>query len=431
MQTPNFRPFYIPLHPKHRYSVNYEMFIAKRLIKAQSGLGSLGKGTKIILGITISSISLGLAVMILAISIVTGFQNEIRKKVVGFGSHLHITEFNYSDPLNFKPIGLDQPFYPSLDTIKEVRTIQAYALKEGIIKTDDEIQGIIAKGIYKDFNWEFFLQNMVEGQALTWNEEEKSNEIIISREIATKLNIKLGESILIYFIQDGKSRPRKLTVTGIYHTGMKQFDEAYILMDMRHVQKLNNWREDQISGFEILLHDYKDLERMGEFLYHNIPVDLNTISIKDQHFEIFGWLELQDMNVIVIIVLLLLVCSVNVISVILILILEKTNFIGILKATGAQDWSIRKIFLYVGTFLSAIGILIGDLIGIGLALIQKYLKPLTLPQESYYIEFVPINLDLSQLLILNACTIALCIVVLLIPTVIIGNISPSKSIKFN
>ena len=407
------------------------MFIAKRLVSAQTGGGSLSKGTKIILGITVSSISLGLAVMILAMSIVNGFQKEIRNKVVGFGSHLQITEFNFDNPLNFKPILINQPFYPHLDTLEEVRSIQAYALKEGIIKTDDEIQGVIAKGVYKDFNWDFFKNNLVEGKTLDWNNSDKSNDVIISREISKKLNISLNDPLLIYFVQNGKSRPRKLNVCGIYHTGMKQLDETYVLMDIRHVQKLNNWEENQISGFELLLNDYDDLFRMDEFLYHNIPPELNTVSIKDQYFEIFGWLELQDMNVIVIIVLLLLVSGVNIISVILILILEKTNFIGVMKANGSTNWSLRKIFLYLGTYLTVIGILVGNIVGIGLALIQKYLKPITLPQESYYIEHVPIHLDLQHLVWLNLGTLTLCFIILIFPTAIISNISPSKSIKFN
>lgn len=407
------------------------MFIARKLISTKGKSSSLNRGTRIILGIAVGAVSISLVVMILALAIVTGFQREIREKVVGFGAHLQITEFNYENPLNFKPMDINQSFYPHIDTLPEIRTIQAYALKEGIIKTDKEIQGVIAKGVYRDFNWDFFKQNLEYGSLLNWNERKKSNDVLISKEIARKLELDTGQAITVYFVQDNKSRPRKLTVRGIYHTGMKQFDESYILVDIRHVQKLNNWSENQISGFEVLLNDFSGLSTFGDFLYHQIPPELNVSSIKDQYYEIFGWLELQDMNVIVIIILLVLVSSINVISVLLILILEKSNFIGIMKSSGAANWSLRRIFIFMGGHLILRGVFWGNVIGLSLAFIQNYFHLVTLPQESYYIEFVPVEINLVQIIALNLGTFIICFMVLIIPTSIISNISPARSIRFN
>ena len=411
--------------------MNYELFIAYKIISSKAKSGSINRGTRVILNIAILGICLGLAVMLVSVSTVTGFQKEIQSKVVGFGSHIQISEFNFDNPLNFKPINKNQDFYPYLDTISEIRKVQSFALKEGIIKTNEEIHGVIAKGITYDFDWSFFQQNIIEGSIINLSDSIKSNQVLISKHISDKLKLKLNDKFIVYFINEGKSRPRKFTVSGIYHTGMEQFDKAYILIDIKHIQKINDWNENEISGFEILLNNYEDLFRMNEFLYKHIPPELNTISIVSQYPEIFGWLELQDMNVIVIIVLMILVCGANMISALLILILEKTNMIGILKAMGAKNGSIRIIFLVMASYLILLGLFWGNLIGIGFLFLQDSFHILKLDQASYYIDHVPVNINLTHIFVLNLGTIIFCLFFLILPSYLVTKISPVKVIKFN
>ncbi|UTW60619.1 ABC transporter permease [bacterium SCSIO 12741] len=411
--------------------MNYELFIAQRVFRPDSSGTTFSKGTRIILWFAVMGIALGLSAMIIAYSIVTGFQSEIRNKVVGFGSHVQITEFNYENPLNFKPISKNQSFYPSLEDLPQVKKIQVYALKEGIIKTTEEIQGVLAKGVDTDFDWSFFQQHLKEGSLLEINDSAKTNQLMISSTISKKMQIHLHDKVVIFFIQNGKSRPRKMEVVGIFNTGLQQFDKNYVLMDIKHIQKINGWEADKVSGFEVLLNDYEDLLAANKEVYETIPPHLNATPITTQYPEIFGWLELQDMNIVVIVVLMILVCGINMITALLILILEKTNMIGVLKALGAENWSIRKIFLYMAGLLISRGLIVGNVLGIGLLVLQDQFHLVKLPQESYYIDHVSVNMDIPAFILLNIGTLILCLIMLILPSIVISNISPVKSIKFN
>ena len=411
--------------------MNFELFIAKRIIRSKNTDNSINQGTRVILRFSILGVALGLLLMLVSLAVVKGFQGEIRSKVIGFGAHIQITEFNYENPLNFKPMDKNQPFYPSIENEEGVASIQMYALKEGIIKTNEEIAGVIAKGINTDFNWKFFSQNMEEGSILKIEDSIKSNSVIISRHLSKQLKLKLNDKLLIYFIQNGKSRPRKLKITGIYNTGMQQFDKAYILMDIKHIQRLNDWSENRISGFEVLLNRYEDLFRMDKILYNKIPNRLNTTTITQQYPEIFSWLELQDLNVIVIVTLLTLVCGINMITALLILILEKTNMIGIMKAVGATNGQIRKICVYMASYLVLSRLFWGNLLGLGFIFLQDKFHLIGLDKTSYYMDYVPVDLGIMEWGILNLATFILCIIMLLLPALVISNILPSKSIRFN
>jgi lipoprotein-releasing system permease protein len=272
---------------------------------------------------------------------------------------------------------------------------------------------------------------MEEGSILKIEDSIKSNSVIISRHLSKQLKLKLNDKLLIYFIQNGKSRPRKLKITGIYNTGMQQFDKAYILMDIKHIQRLNDWSENRISGFEVLLNRYEDLFRMDKILYNKIPNRLNTTTITQQYPEIFSWLELQDLNVIVIVTLLTLVCGINMITALLILILEKTNMIGIMKAVGATNGQIRKIFVYMASYLVLSGLFWGNLLGLGFIFLQDKFHLIGLDKTSYYMDYVPVDLGIMEWGILNLATFILCIIMLLLPALVISNILPSKSIRFN
>jgi lipoprotein-releasing system permease protein len=372
-----------------------------------------------------------MAVMLLAVAIVTGFQAEIRAKVVGFGSHLLVTDFNFQDPSKFNPISRNQTFYEEIAAMPEVRSIQVFGEKEGIIKTDEEVQGVIVKGVADDYDWDFFTQNMKEGRVINLSGENRNDSVVISQSIADKMLLELNETFYVFFIQNNRSRPRKFVVAGIYETGMAQFDDNVILGDLRHIRKIYGWEADEVGGMEIVLKDYRDLQRLGNLFSGKIPPQLNAMSITDRHPEIFGWLELQDMNVIIIITLMVLVSGINMIAALLILILEKTNMIGLLKAFGAQTASIRNIFLLNAAYLIGLGLLFGNLIGIGLGLLQQKFGFLTLPQESYYLSQVPVNFEISWIVLLNLGTLVLCLLMLQIPSFIVAKISPVRSIKFN
>lgn len=407
--------------------MNFELFIAKKIIKSNSGTT---RGTKPIVKIATFGISIGLAVMILSSAIVTGFQTQIRNKVIGFGSHIQVTSFDSNNSIEAQPINKNQPFYPHIDTVNGIHHIQYYANKAGILKKEENIHGVILKGVGPDYNWSFFSENIIEGSTLQLSDSLKSNETVISTSIADALNLQLGDKITAYFIQD-PPRVRKFEIVGIYETGMEKFDDHYILIDIQHIQKLNQWSADQISGFEILLDDYSQLEHIDQFIYENIGYELNTTKITDRHREIFNWLELQDWNVVIIITLMILVAGINMISALLILILERTNMIGLLKALGIQNISIRKIFLYNAAYLIIQGLFFGNLIGLGICFIQSHFGWIKLPKESYYISEVPINLTIQNVLILNLGTFILCLLMLIIPSYIVTKITPVKAIRFN
>ncbi len=388
------------------------------------------KGKRPIIKIATLSIALGLAIMILAVAIVTGFQNEIRSKVIGFGSHITIQNIGNSTSFETNPISTNQPFYPSLDTVNGVRHIQKFGLKAGIIKTGDEVYGVMLKGIGSDYDWSFFQKNILEGNPIKISDSLRNDQVIISKIISNKLKLKTGDSFRMFFIQE-PVRQRKFEVAGIYNSGMEQLDKLYILADIKHVQSLNDWNDTLVSGFEVLLENYAVLEKMDEFIYSYIGLELNSIKITDQFKEIFGWLELLDMNVWVILIFSILVAGINMITALLILILERTQMIGLLKALGADNSGIRKIFLYHAAFLIGKGLLWGNIIGVSLGIIQKYFGVLTLPQETYYIHIVPINLDFIHLLFLNAGTFILCMMMLILPSYVVTKISPVKAIRFN
>lgn len=409
-----------------------EFFIARRIIfRSKVSTTEGGNGTRSIIKIAVIGIALGVAIMIAALAIVTGFQQEIRSKVVGFGSHIQVTAFNPLVTDYTRPIDRNQAFVKDLLSDDAVKSVQVFATKEGIVKTDEEIHGVIVKGVDTDFDWDFFSKNLVQGNALKLSSEAKSDSILISKTIADKLKLQLKDKVIIYFIQDEKSKPRRFYISGIYNTSLEQFDDRYIIADIKHIQKLNDWSPNVVSGFEILLKNYEDLDRLDDFIYKYIDYDLTTVKITDLNRDIFGWLELQDINVIIIIALIILVSGINMTSALMIMILERTGFIGLLKAMGATNWKVRKIFLINAAYLIALGLFWGNLVGVGLCFLQDKFKLVSLPQEQYYIEHVPINLELSHVLLLNVGTLVLCTLMLVIPSYFVSKIAPIKALRFN
>jgi len=390
-----------------------------------------GQSSSAIVRIAVAGIAIGMAVMILSVSIVRGFQTEIQQKVIGFGSHLQISLYNPQNTLGVKPMLLEQDFIEPVLAETGVKSIQPYAYKSGIITENGEIQGVMAKGVNQDFDWSFFKQNLLEGSVWHWNNDKANDSIVLSKSVIDKLNLSLGDKITIVFIQDQKERIRRFTIGGIYETGMEQFDGSIFLCDIRHVQKLNNWNKDQVAGFEVILESFDDLDRLDYIINNNISYEFNTLKITDQFIEIFGWLELQDINVFIILTLMVLVSGINMISALLVLILERTNMIGLLKAMGALNASISRIFLYNATYLVFLGLFWGNLLGIGLGLLQQKFQLIKLDKTSYYIDHVPVLFDPATIITINIGSLIACFVMLLIPSLIVSRIDPVKTIRFN
>jgi len=408
--------------------LNTELFIAKRILSKNNENFS-----RPIVKIAITSISLGLAVMIISVAIVTGFQTEIREKVIGFGSHIQITNFDYNKSFEDSPISKNQSFYPFLDTIQGIKHIQVFANKTGIIKTKDQIEGVVLKGIDSDYDWSFFENKIIDGNKFIVTDSSQNNNVIISKSLSKLLKLKTGDALKMYFVSGSGSQPRgrNFNILGIYETELEEFDKLYVICDIKHIQKLNRWDDDQIGGFEVFLDDFNELDELSYKIYNEIGYDLDAKTIKETNPQIFDWLDLQDVNVVVILVLMVLVAGITMISTLLILILERTNMIGILKALGSKNLSIRKMFLYNAVYIVGKGLLWGNIIGIGLCLLQDYFHLLKLNQESYYVSFVPINLNLQSIVILNVGIFVVCLIMLLIPSLIITRISPVKAIRFS
>lgn len=414
--------------------MNLPYFIAERLIKGRKEGTSFSRPINVI---AIIGISFGIAVMIIAVAILTGFKKQIREKVVGFGSNIQIVNFDSNLSFETAPIHEGQSFIPKIKKIPGISHIQVFATKAGIIKTDEEIQGVVLKGVGSDFDWSYFESNFVDGEVFTVSDSVRTEKVVISKKISDMLRLRIGDSFAMHFVQD-PPRMRKFTVSGIYETSLEEFDKIYVFCDIGHIKRLNNWDDDQISGFEIFIDNFDRLDLITEAVqdavgYQILPDEdkFKVINIREKYPQIFDWLNFQDLNVIIIITLMLIVAGFNMISGLLILILEKTNMIGILKALGSEDKTIRKVFLYQAAYLIGKGLLWGNLIGVGLAFIQLKTGIISLDPSSYYIKTVPINLNIVHITLLNAGTMAAIIIMLLVPSKLISRISPVKAIKYD
>ena len=406
-------------------ALNPEFFIARRLIKRNTGNFS-----DPIIRIAIIAVALGLIVMILAIAIIIGFKHEISSKVIGFGGHIQVSNFDNNYSYEVIPIEQDPALLRQLKDIPGVKHVQSFGNKPGIIKTENDIQGVVLKGIGRDFDWDFFKEKMINGSILQLSDTAISNDILISKKLASLLKLETGNDVRMYFIIDDLIRARRFTIKGIYETGLEDFDKMFVLCDIGQIQKLNSWESNQVAGFEILVNDLKNLDQVANEVYTFIPYDTNARTIKEIYPQIFDWLKLQDMNVIIILTLMILVAIITMISALLILILERTNTIGLLKALGYKTWNIRKIFLIIASNIALKGIFWGNLIGLSLVFVQKYSGIIKLSQESYYVSVVPIQINFFYLLVLNLATLLITIMALVIPSVIISAISPVKAIRY-
>lgn len=414
--------------------MNLELFIAKRIHfgKSQGEKRASSPAIKI----AIAGVAIGLAAMILALSIVIGFKTEVRNKVVGFGSHIQISNLSNNSTYETQPVCVSPELVKLLESTTGVKHVETFATKPGIIKTDSAFQGIILKGVGNDYDWGFFKQNIISGSVINPDDTIHANQAILSKNIASKLNLKTGDSFLCYFIGDNV-RFRKFYVTGIYSTNFEDYDKLFVVTDINLIRKLNNWEEDEASGIELLVKDYNKLDEIQQ----NVFVEMMTYrdrkdntfltkSIKEMNPMIFNWLDLLDMNVIVIIVLMFLISVFTMISGLLIIILERTNMIGMLKTLGARNYSIRKTFLYVSSFLILKGLFWGNAIAITILVIQKYFGLIKLDPDTYYVSEMPVDINILYILLINLGTLFLSMLMMIGPSYLIARISPAKSIRF-
>jgi lipoprotein-releasing system permease protein len=413
--------------------LNLELFIAKRITKGEK------KGERIshpIITIAIIGIALGLSIMILSVAIVTGFKAEIKNKVIGFGSHIQITNYDNNSSFETRPINKNFIATDKILAVPGVKHLHPYATKPGILKAKNEIQGIVLNGVDANYDWDFFKENLVAGNTFLVKDGLKTNQILISEYLANLLHLEVGEKLNVYFIQQ-PPRMRRFTISGIYNSGMTEFDKLFVICDIGHIQKLNNWNNNQVSGYEVLLNSFDHLDEI-EYQIRNLTMNqftedgssLRVRSIKRRNPQIFSWLEMLNINVWIILTLMVLVAGFNMVSGLLIIILEKTNMIGILKALGTNNWSIRKIFLYQSGMLIGKGMLWGNILGISLCLLQYHFKMIPLDPTNYYVDTVPINFNLFHLLLLNIGTLIMTVAMLVLPSYIVTHISPSRAIKF-
>ncbi len=406
--------------------MNTDLFIARRMIK-----GSRGNYSRPVIRISILSIALSLTIMFVSIAILTGFQQEIRDKVIGFAGHIQVTRFSENTSLVPFPVEKQQPFLPALRLHPKINHIQVYATKAGIIRTSGQIQGVVLKGVGDDYDWGFFSKRMVQGHIPSYSDTAQKNDVIISRSLADLLEMKVNDPVRMYFIVGDHTVGRKFRVAGIYETGLDEFDKLYVIGNLVHIQKINGWNAGQVGGFEIVLRDFRDVEAMGKYVYHQIGFQLDASTIYQMYPQIFDWLALQDMNVVIILSLMIAVSAITMISTLLILILERTSMIGVLKALGLSNRRTRKIFMYHALYILGWGIGIGNLLGFVLCLLQLKFGIIGLPQESYYVSVVPVHLDIFNILLLNVISVVACYLMLVIPSFIITKINPVKAIRFS
>ena len=406
--------------------MNFPYYISKRIRKSAQGSFS-----STIHRIAVVSIGVGLAIMIISFLILFGFQNTVKEKLFGFSGHLQITKYTLSNSVEELPISNQNDFYLNFKDIDGIRHVQQYAYKHGLIRTKEEILGVVMKGVDTDFDIEQFSENMVAGDFLEVDTSGYSKQVVISQVIANKLNLFLGDQMIIHFFQN-PPRARKLTVSGIYETNLSEyFDDKVILADMGLIRRLNNWADSLSGGYEVYLDDYSKLDKVESVLDDTLDYNLFVENIADKYIQVFDWLHLIRRQVNIFLGLILSVVCFNMISIILILIMERTQMIGMFKALGATNKQVRMIFNYSGLQLLGKGLFLGNAIGLSLCAIQYFFHVIPLEAKDYYMSYVPISWDWDVVIILNLMTLVVVYAILAIPTLLIVRIRPIKAIRFD
>lgn len=405
--------------------MNLSYFISSRINTANQSSFSA-----IIHKIAIASIALGLAVMIVSFLILKGFQQNITDKVVSFGGHLQITRYTFGNMYAENPISNKMDFYTHPEKYPLLSHVQQFAYKPGLLKTQDEVLGVMLKGVGQEYDRQRFSANMLEGEFPQHQDTAVSSQVVVSQKIADQLRLKVGDDVIMYFVQN-PPRFRRLSVSGIYSTGMEDFDESLILGDIKLVRQLNNWSDTLAGGMEIYLKDFDKMDQAQEQLYELTNYSYYVEKITDRSIQIFEWLNLLNRNVVIFLALILFVASFNMVSILLILIMERTPMIGTLMALGATNGQLRRIFITNGMLMVLKGIVLGNIIALGFGFLQQQFKLIPLDKENYYMDTVPILWDWPMIIGLNILIFVLVMLILLIPSTIISRIQPIKAIKFD
>jgi lipoprotein-releasing system permease protein len=410
--------------------LNYELFIAKRIIAGKKYKNSISSP---IIKIAITAIALGIIIMLIAVATGAGLQYKIRDKMAGFKGHVQIVNYdNNNSDVSTTPVKKEQDFYPKFKNIDGIKNVQIFANKAGLLRTENDFEGIVFKGVSTDYDWSFFKEYLIAGNMPDFN-KSRTKEVLLSQTILNRLSLKLNDTILATFLKTTNSKlpsNRKYIISGIYNSGFAQFDKNMMIGDIREVQRLNKWTSNEIGGFEVLLNNFDEIDRKGAEIYKNIGVTLNAKTIVETYPNVFEWIQLFDNNVWVIIGIMIIIAGINMITALLVLILERVQMIGILKALGSNNTSIRKVFLYNASYLILKGLFWGNIIGLSIIGIQYFFGVITLDPETYYVATMPVYISLGAILALNLGTLVLCFLMLIIPSYIITKINPSKSIKF-
>jgi lipoprotein-releasing system permease protein len=412
--------------------LNYEFFIAKRIIKAKQYKSSV---SATIIKIAIAAIAIGIIMMMVAIATGMGLQKTIQEKVATFNGHIQISNFdNNNSEVSLMPLEVQQDFYPEFTEVSGIQHIQAVAIKAGIIRTEKTFEGVLAKGVGADYNWAAFEDFLTEGRFPNVSEKRENREVLLSAYMARRLELKLGDTFKTLFLKEDTSEipnERTFEIVGIYDSGFQKFDANVMLVDIRHIQRMNKWRNGEVGHFEVFIDNFNEISEKTVEIYDNIPPNLDTQSVISKFPFIFEWISLFDVNIFLIIGIIIIVGGINMITALLVLILDRTPMIGILKSLGSSNWSIRKIFLYNAAYLIGIGLLWGNIIGIALVWTQHAFGFLKFPNpEQYHTSIIPIHIEVWHIIALNIGTLVLCVLMLLLPSYIITKISPVKAIKF-
>ncbi|MBR6884414.1 MAG: ABC transporter permease [Prevotella sp.] len=414
--------------------MNFPLYIARKIYNDQ---GDKRKVSRPVIRIATLGVAIGLAVMLISVSVVLGFKHTIRDKVIGFGSHITVGDFLTIQGSDQYPIEMGDSMMNVLKSIKGVDKVQRYAMKQGILKTDSDFLGVMFKGIAEEYDTTFLHNNMVEGYIPAFSSQASKQQIVISKMIADQLHLHAGDRLFAYFFSNNGVRPRKYTITGIYQTNLSMFDKVICYTDLYSAVKLNGWESDQTSGAELTVKDFSKLDDVADILTHRVNRSsdkygetYSSATIQQNYPQIFSWLDLLDLNVWIILTLMVCVAGFTMISGLLIIILERTNMIGVLKALGARNKTVRHTFLWFAVFIIGKGLLIGNIIGLGLILLQKYTGLIHLDPATYYVSTVPVEVNIPIILLINIATLLVSVFVLIAPSYLISHIHPAKSMRY-
>ena len=416
--------------------MNFPLFIARRIYSDH--IGDQQKVSKPAIRIAVAGVAIGLAVMIISVCVVLGFKHTIRDKVVGFGSHIQVANFyTLQSSAIDQPIAIGDSMMNVLKKTEGVKHVQRFAMKQGILKTDNDFLGVMFKGVGPEFDSTFIHKNMVEGCIPNFSDQQSTNRILISKDMANKLRVKAGDRIFAYFIGDGGVRTRRFTISGIYQTNLAQYDKTTCFCDLYTARKLNAWTDDMVTGAELTVNDFKQLSTTASDIINRVNRTQdqygNTFSsktIRELSPQIFSWLDLLDLNVWIILAIMTAVAVVTMISGLLIIILERTTMIGVLKALGARNSTVRHTFLWFAAFIIGKGLLIGDALALALILLQKFTGFAKLDPQTYYVDVVPVELDWMLIVALNVATMLIALFVLIAPSYLVSHIHPAKSMRY-